>query len=93
MMAEEPAQRPDGWIRQCEADIAHDASARLGSVAVPALVIVGRDDICTPPRFAGELCDLLPNAELARDPRRCARGLHRAEAIFNEAVAAFLAKH
>jgi 3-oxoadipate enol-lactonase len=68
MEAEEPRQRPDGWIRQCEADIAHDAAARLGSVTVPALVIVGEDDVCTPPRYAHELCALLPAAELVTVP-------------------------
>jgi pimeloyl-ACP methyl ester carboxylesterase len=64
MEAEEPRQRPEGWIRQCDADIAHDAASRLGSVTVPALVIVGEDDICTPPGYARELCALLPSAEL-----------------------------
>ena len=93
MMAEEPAQRPDGWIRQCDADIAHDAAARLGSVVVPALVIVGRDDICTPPRFARELCELLPDAELLEIPDGGHGVFTEQAAIFNEAVAAFLAKH
>ncbi|MFY9587032.1 MAG: alpha/beta hydrolase [Actinomycetota bacterium] len=64
MESEEPRQRPEGWIRQCDADIAHDAASRLGSVTVPALVIVGEDDVCTPARYARELCALLPAAEL-----------------------------
>src|SRR5213594_1213211 len=64
MLAEEPQQRPEGWIRQCDADIAHDTGARLAAVTVPALVIVGSDDVCTPPRYARELCSLLPSAEL-----------------------------
>ena len=60
----ETPQKPEGWIRQCDADIAHDAAARLGDVRAPALVIVGADDICTPPRYSAELCALLPDARL-----------------------------
>ena len=93
MMAEEPQQRPDGWIRQCDADMAHDAADRLGAVTAPTLVIVGEDDICTPQRFARELCALLPNAELLTIPNAGHGAYAEQAAIFNEAVAAFLAKH
>ena len=93
MMSDEPAQRPEGWLRQCEADIAHDAAGRLGAVTVPALVIVGRDDICTPPRFARELCSLLPDADLLEIPDGGHGVYTEKPAIFNEAVTAFLGKH
>lgn len=66
--ADDVEQAPDGWIRQCEADIAHDAAGRLGQVRAPALVIVGEDDACTPPRYARELCALLPEASLREIP-------------------------
>jgi 3-oxoadipate enol-lactonase len=93
MMAEEPQQKPEGWIRQCDADAAHDAAERLGAVTVPALVIVGEDDICTPPRYARELCALLPNAELITIPNAGHGAYAESPAIFIEAVAAFLGKH
>lgn len=93
MMADEPQQRPDGWIRQCDADIAHDAADRLDGVTAPALVIVGEDDICTPPRFARELCALLPNADLATIPDTGHGAYVEQPAIFNEAVARFIAEH
>jgi 3-oxoadipate enol-lactonase len=93
MMAEEPQQRPEGWIRQCDADAAHDAAERLGSVTVPALVIVGEDDICTPPRYARELCALIPNAELITIPNAGHGAYAETPAIFIEGVAAFLSKH
>jgi 3-oxoadipate enol-lactonase len=80
-------------MRQCEADAAHDAADRLGAVTVPALVIVGEDDICTPPRYARELCALLPNAELLTIPDAGHGAYAEKPAIFNEAVATFLAKH
>jgi len=93
MLAEEPRQRPDGWIRQCDADIAHDVAARLGAVAVPTLVIVGEDDICTPPRYSRELCGLLPSAELVTiaDAGHAAIGEKLNE--INAAIGGFLAKH
>jgi pimeloyl-ACP methyl ester carboxylesterase len=88
---DEKPQRHDGWIRQCEADIAHDASARLGAVEVPALVIVGEDDICTPPRFARELFDLLPRASVvvAREAGHAA--LYERPDIVASAIEDFLA--
>ena len=93
MAAEEPGQRPDGWIRQCDADIAHDAAARLGDVTAPTLVIVGEDDICTPPRYARELCALLPNAELVTIPGAGHGALVEKAADVNVAIADFLTAH
>jgi pimeloyl-ACP methyl ester carboxylesterase len=68
MWAEDTHQHPDGWIRQTQADIAHDAFERLNAVRAPALVIVGEDDVCTPPRYAVELSHALPRAQLVRIP-------------------------
>lgn len=93
LQAVDPPQRPDGWIRQCDADIAHAAGRRLGSVTVPALVIVGDDDICTPPRYARELCALLPAAELVTIPDAGHGALGEKPAEVNAAIAQFLAKH
>jgi pimeloyl-ACP methyl ester carboxylesterase len=64
----ETPQRPDGWMRQTDADIAHDAGDRLHRVAVPTTVIVGEHDVCTPPRFAQELCALITDARLVQIP-------------------------
>jgi pimeloyl-ACP methyl ester carboxylesterase len=62
-------------------------------VTIPALVLVGEDDICTPPRYSYELCTLLPNAELLTVPD-AGHGLYvEKPSIFNEALAAFFAKH
>jgi 3-oxoadipate enol-lactonase len=93
MMSEDPPQRPEGWIRQCDADIAHAAAARLGGVAVPALVIVGEDDLCTPPRYAHELCGLLSDAQLVSIAGAGHGALGEKTADVNAAIAAFLAKH
>ena len=74
MWAEEEHQEPEGWMRQTEADIAHDALARLSKIKTPARIIVGRDDICTPPRFSRELLNALPSADLVEidDAGHCA---------------------
>lgn len=90
--AEDPPQRPDGWIRQCDADLAHDAASRLDGVAVPVLVIVGEDDICTPPRYARELCRLLPSAELITIPDAAHGVAGEKPHELNTAIARFLQK-
>lgn len=93
MANEDPPQHPEGWIRQCDADIAHDAAGRLGSVAAPALVIVGEDDLCTPPRFARTLCGLLRSAELALVDDAGHGALAEKPHEVNAAIAGFFAKH
>jgi len=93
MAAEEPLQRPDGWIRQCDADIAHDAASRLRAIDVPVLVIVGEDDICTPPRYARELCALLPAADLVTIADAGHGALAEKPAEVNKAIATFLDAH
>lgn len=47
----------------------HDTTDRLGKVDVPAFVVVGSRDILTPPTFAREMVDNLPDAELTILPQ------------------------
>lgn len=68
MWHDDTQQHPDGWIRQTEADIAHDALDRLGKIRARTTVIVGDDDICTPPRFAEELHAAISGSVLVRIP-------------------------
>ena len=65
---EEPLQEPEAFLRQTVADAGHDALERLGGIEAPALVIVGEDDICTPPRLAMQLVHEIPDARLALIP-------------------------
>lgn len=61
----------------------------LKKIRVPTLVIVGRDDILTPPAYSRELARLIPKARLKIIPG--AHGLFIEEAdAFNRAVLAFL---
>jgi pimeloyl-ACP methyl ester carboxylesterase len=53
-----------GFARQGEAVVTHDALDRLVAVSCPALVTAGEDDVLVPPRFARELAEHIPGAEL-----------------------------
>lgn len=92
-LAAEPRQPPEAFCRQCDADIAHDAGERLRGVGAPTLVMVGEDDICTPPRYARALAELIPGAELAVLPAVAHGLLFERPDLVNEAVAGFLGKH
>jgi pimeloyl-ACP methyl ester carboxylesterase len=57
-------QSVDAFCRSAEALLTHDTRARLGMVSCPTLVTVGSLDICTPPRFARQLVELIPGADM-----------------------------
>ncbi|HYB12267.1 MAG TPA: alpha/beta hydrolase, partial [Myxococcota bacterium] len=54
----------DLFIRQCNACLGHDARDRLRHVEQRTLVVCGRHDLLTPPKFHRELADEIPNAML-----------------------------
>lgn len=41
-----------------------DESVRLSQIDVPALALVGEEDICTPPYMSQELADAIPNCQM-----------------------------
>ncbi len=43
----------------------HDSTGDLGSISVPALVVVGAEDAITPPAEARRMAEAIPGAELA----------------------------
>jgi pimeloyl-ACP methyl ester carboxylesterase len=51
----------EGDFRACDG---FDVRSRVGAIAAPALVLVGSEDVMTPPRFAAELASPLPAARL-----------------------------
>jgi pimeloyl-ACP methyl ester carboxylesterase len=87
---EEPHQEPDAFIRQTLADEAHDALGRLGAIEAPALVIVGEDDVCTPPRYAIELVHALPDARLVLVPDAGHCAIFEQADVVHAAVGTFL---
>jgi aminoacrylate hydrolase len=60
------AASPDSVIaaRRIEMLLAHDRLKNLPAVRQPTLVIVGSDDLCTPPHLSEELATAIPGSEL-----------------------------
>lgn len=54
----------DLFARQCDACVGHDTFDRLRNIQAQTLVICGRHDQLTPPKFHRELADEIPNARL-----------------------------
>jgi pimeloyl-ACP methyl ester carboxylesterase len=54
----------DVFVRQCNSCLEHDAADRLPEIHHPTLVLCGRHDQLTPPKFHRELADGIPNAHL-----------------------------
>jgi 3-oxoadipate enol-lactonase len=68
-----------------------DSSAALGAIGVPTLVLVGEEDVLTPPSEAEKLAAGIPNAGLERIPQAGhLANLENPQAV-NAALARFLA--
>jgi 3-oxoadipate enol-lactonase len=80
------------YLRQLDATMAHDTYARLGAISAPTLVIVGAEDILTPPFESAELARLIPGAELRILPRGGHGFTGEYPAEFNRAVIDFLGR-
>ncbi len=80
----------EGFARQCEACARHDALDRLRALDHPTLVISGRRDLLTPPKFSRALAEAMPNArDIALSYAGHACMIERADR-FNEIVGHFL---
>jgi pimeloyl-ACP methyl ester carboxylesterase len=57
-------------VEQWDADLVHDTADRLGGVTAPTIVIVGEQDLLTPPWQAKAVADAIPGAryELVTGP-------------------------
>jgi len=54
---------PEAYDRQAQAYLRHDALDRLADLKSPTLVIVGEQDLLTPPWVCREVADRIPGAE------------------------------
>lgn len=86
-----PVQK-HAYLRQLDATIAFDTTDRLGKITAPTLVLVGAEDILTPPFESAELARAIPGAEMRVLPRGGHGFAAEYPAEFNRAVAAFLAR-
>ncbi len=78
------------YLRQLDATMAHDALDRLGRITAPTLVLVGAEDILTPPAESIELASKIPGAQLRILPRGGHGFSGEYAADFNAAVLSFL---
>lgn len=80
----------DVFARQCDACIGHDTYDRLRGIVQRTLVVCGRNDQLTPPRFHREIADEIPDSQLVT----IAYGAHLVMAesaqSFNRVVLQFL---
>ncbi len=56
---------PEGYARQADAYLGYDPANRLERITAPTLVVVGEQDVLTPPWIAREVSDAIPGAQLA----------------------------
>ena len=54
---------PEAYDRQAQAYLQFDALDRLGGIKAPTLVIVGEQDLLTPPWIAREVASEIPGAQ------------------------------
>jgi pimeloyl-ACP methyl ester carboxylesterase len=80
------------FARQCDACLAHDTADRLREIHHPTLVICGRRDRLTPPRFHRLLADEIPNALLVTIPYGSHFVMAESAEQFNHTVLQFLAE-
>jgi pimeloyl-ACP methyl ester carboxylesterase len=81
------------YQRQVDACLAHDTLERLALLRAPALVLVGEEDILTPPRYARAIGAALVRAEVVLVPSAGHACFLEASGVFNRRVLAFLARH
>jgi 3-oxoadipate enol-lactonase len=82
----------DLFVRQCDACLQHDTVDRLREIRQPTLVICGRHDQLTPPKFHRELADEIPNAHLLTLSSGAHLVMAECARQLNEAVLHFLAE-
>lgn len=81
-------------VEQWDADLVHDTVDRLGEISAPTTVIVGEQDLLTPPWQSKKVADAIPGAEFQLlTGGKTGHGLHieQPEALA-ELMSTFLAK-
>jgi len=81
------------YQRQIDACLAHDALDVVPLLRTPALVLVGEDDILTPPRYSRALAAALPGGEVMLVPATGHALFLETPKPCTERILRFLAKH
>lgn len=83
---------PEAYERQARAYLEYDPADRLGTITAPTLVVVGEQDLLTPPWIAREVADAIPGAtlEIVRGDRASHVLPLERPAEFNRLVTRFL---
>ena len=87
--AERQSPPSDWFVAQIDASMAHDATDRLPSLALPTLVVAGAEDALTPPRLGRELAALIPGARFLEIAEAGHSVNLEQQRPFNEALLAF----
>lgn len=80
------------YLRQLDATLAHDTVDRLHRISAPSLVLVGSEDILTPPGESAAIAQRIPGSELRILPRGGHGFTGEYAPQFNRAVLDFLGR-
>jgi pimeloyl-ACP methyl ester carboxylesterase len=83
-------QTAASFVRQCDAILSHDTQDRVARIAAPTHVIVGSEDVLTPPRLSHALAGRIPGAKLTEIPASAHVLFLESPEPFNQAMLAFL---
>ena len=86
-------QHPAGYLRQVDADLAHDTADRLGQIACPTLVVGGEEDTIFFREHHELLARTIPGARLVMFPKVGHSPLIENSDAFNRELEAFLTAH
>ena len=81
------------FARQVAAGVEHDTRDRIGQIAAPTLVLVGKEDILCPAKLSEELAGGIPNAQLLILEQGGHGFFLEIPDKFNQAVLDFLRRH
>jgi 3-oxoadipate enol-lactonase len=82
----------DLLARQCDACLAHDTLDRLHEIEAPTLVMCGRNDQLTPPKFHRQLADEIPGGRLVTFQYGAHLVIAESAERFNQSVLGFLSE-
>ena len=88
-----PPMSVDGYIKQADAVIAHDAEAQLTRITAPTMITFGRHDQVTSVRFAEPLKSAIRNSELVIFEEASHAPIYECVEEFNQKTLAFLQRH